>query len=498
MICYTELMTARDGSIIPAINGRPLHSSYNPLREAEQFASSCAESSFFVILGIAGAYHIHALKERFPDSIIIAAETNEETLQFILNIPCVKLCSDNPDIHFTTIENLSETILKTFLPIRHKTFTVCTLRPWENAFSQECTRAKELIQDAIQCVSADFSVQSHFGGIWQRNFFANLSLFDGPYASKLNRPLSFNTKKTAAIIAAGPSLDQTITDLKRNRNDYIIFATDTALGALEKHQICADAVVSVDAQMVSHNHFFRVQPETLCIFDLCASAASVRHCLESGNSVYFISSAHPLTSLAASFGSQIFPAVTSGGGTVTVAAVDFAMHSGFSRIRLFGADFSYRNGKAYTKGTYLDDLYNKDSTRLKSAELKFDALCFRTELTKKADGIFTTEVLERYRKSLEDFFLQNGWKNTSDSVFEKDSSSASFADDSRADKAAFDYHAFISHYKSLKETNPELYEKSLLPYASWLMNRARYLKESENQDFLSLAHSQTLVYTKIS
>ena len=497
MTSYTEILTSRDGKLIPAIQGRPLHSSYNPEREASLFAASCAESSFFVMLGIAGAYHIRALKERFPDSIIVAAETNEETLGFIHDLPCVKACSEDPDIHFTTVEKLFQTILETFLPVRHRTFSVCALRAWENAFSDLATQARKLIQSAIQSVSADFSVQSHFGGIWQRNLFANLSLFDGPFASKLNAPLTFDTNKTAAVIAAGPSLDQSVLELKKGRKDYIIFATDTALSALEKAGITADAVLSVDAQMVSHNHFFSVKSQTLCIFDLCASAASVRHCLTNGNSVYFTSSAHPLSALAASFSGGLFPALTAGAGTVTVAAVDFAMRAGFSRIRLFGADFSYRKGKAYTKGTYLDDLYNKASSRLSPSESQFDALCFRTELVKKAEGLFTTEVLERYRSSLIDFFTKKGWKEKSPSLFEKKGNEPSLNGDF-PHSAPFDYQSFISYYQSLRESNPAAYEQSLLPYASWLMNRSHFLKESENQDFLSLAHTRTLVYTKIS
>ena len=40
---------------------------------------------------------------------------------------------------------------------------------------------------------------------------------------------------------------------------------------------------------------------------------------------------------------------------------------GFRNIIIAGADFSYPDGKAYSKGTYLDSLYNKDSIKINTA-----------------------------------------------------------------------------------------------------------------------------------
>ena len=74
---YFKIEPAKDGNLIPVCKNSEtgaelsLHSKYNPIREAESFAQSTAESSFFVVLGLAGGYHIASLLNRFPKSKIL-------------------------------------------------------------------------------------------------------------------------------------------------------------------------------------------------------------------------------------------------------------------------------------------------------------------------------------------------------------------------------------------------------------------------------------------
>ncbi|MBR6913127.1 MAG: hypothetical protein IKN34_04890, partial [Treponema sp.] len=59
------------------MNKTALHSKYNPERESQSYPTQFTDGSlFFVILGIAGGYHIQSLKEKFPDAKIIAVENS--------------------------------------------------------------------------------------------------------------------------------------------------------------------------------------------------------------------------------------------------------------------------------------------------------------------------------------------------------------------------------------------------------------------------------------
>ena len=102
------------------------------------------------------------------------------------------------------------------------------------------------------------------------------------------------------------------------------------------------------------------------------------------------------------------PALFSGAGTVTISALDYAIKSGFKKILIYGADFSYVGGKAYTKGTYLDTLYNSKSSRANTLEKQFDNLLFRTPLIELSKNRCTTTVLKAYQTSLESYLQAQG------------------------------------------------------------------------------------------
>ena len=65
---YTHIKAAKNGSLVPFFEQKPLHSTYEPEKEAQRFANALSPSRFFVILGLAGGYHISALLKRFPDA----------------------------------------------------------------------------------------------------------------------------------------------------------------------------------------------------------------------------------------------------------------------------------------------------------------------------------------------------------------------------------------------------------------------------------------------
>ena len=408
---YSQLTEAKDGNLIPlcknSVTGQEiaLHSKYNPLREAEGFAAQIDESClFFVILGIAGGYHIEKILEKNEKCRILAVEDSESSLAFLMKLPLVKKLSKQKRIYFTDIYHLKEMLLTHYKPAIHGNLTILPLRQWESVFSQEACQCKEAITQAIKLLAADFSVQSHFGKIWQKNIISNLSLAEK--AKSFDEVCKKTDKmKTAAIIAAGPSLDNNIALLKKKRDSYYIIATDTAYSALTKQNIISDAVVSIDGQQVSHEHYMEnLSQKTIFFFDLCANAASVRRAFSITKNIILTESGHPLAQYASLYtGKRTFPHLEAGSGTVTIAAASLAKKIGFKNIEFFGADFSYSGGRAYCKGTYLESQFCIKSNRLETAEKASTALIYRTPVIKKDDGKITTEILEAYRLSLSDY-----------------------------------------------------------------------------------------------
>lgn len=406
---YTEIIDAKNGSKIPLIEKIALHSKYNPEKEAETFASQFSEGRFFIILGLAGGYHISAMLKKFQNAKFIIYEEDEKSIEFLMNIPEVQNLKKSKQVIFSTSKTLEKEILTNYKPALQGNLIIATLRAWENAFQTEKNLIIEKINKTLKIISADFSVQKHFGLIWQKNILENLKIssqvnFDAKKAIE-NIP----TNKIAAIIAAGPSFDKTYKILKENRENYFIIATDTAFSTLSERNIKTDAVISVDGQLVSHTHYMhKITKDTIFIFDFCANSSTVKKISKLNKNIIFANTGHPLSQYASNYtGEKSFINLETGSGTVTIAGVSFATLAGFSQIHIFGADFSYQNGKAYTKGTYLDKLYRINEDKLDNSETRFDKLMFRTELNMISEKIYSTPVLESYSSSLEEFMKRN-------------------------------------------------------------------------------------------
>lgn len=483
---YTETTESKDGRTIPLIEKNALHSKYNPEREAQSFAAQFKKGGFFVVLGIAGGYHISALLQAHPQSKVVAVEAEKADIEFLKRIPEVEKLGNDKRVRFASEESIENAITESYKPALHGDMTICALRSWENIFKERKEAIFGKIKDALKKVSADYSVQSHFGKIWQKNIFENLKSASESNTDIKKTISGIPSKKTAAIIAAGPTLDKTVEKIRKDRVSYFVIATDTAFSALEERKIEADCVVSVDGQSVSHAHFMHaIDNDTIFVFDLCANSSAARKVVEAGGKAIFTESGHPLARYASTYtGRRAFQVIETGSGTVTIAAADFAIKTGFTHLEFFGADFSYVDGLPYAKGTYLDRIYRSDETMLDNFETRFDKLMFRTELKKTGKRKFTTEILESYSESMESFLKNRGFKrieNGETKIFTAGKSAKAewnFSD--------FDYRKFVEFYRSKMKNMPE--EDS--PEMMTILPLAAHMKSP------ILAHAKSLEYTE--
>jgi hypothetical protein len=407
---YKSVISSKSGAEVPLfLDGKPMHSKYSPSEE-RILSDSSVKEGFFLIGGIGAGYHIENLARQLDNYFILAFEADRESLEFCMGFAKVCDLAKNPRICFCQLSELQDLLAQRYIAALYGDFRCLFQRAWQKENEAVCARVETDLKATLKVISADFSVQSHFGKIWMHNILVNLRDIDGAQETELS---SRNTEKCAAVIAAGPTLDSSTEILRERRDDFFIIATDTASGSLYRRGVEPDAIVCVDAQSVSVEHFYplpQVSERTaspLVFLDLCAAPSIVRMLKDRGIRPIFFQSGHPLARLAAE---QIpLMQVETGSGTVTIAAADIARQLGFSRIRLFGADFAYSRGKPYAGGTYLDARFNSWSSTLLSAEQQFSALMYRTPLTERKKGVFTSEVLESYAKSLGDWQEKHGY-----------------------------------------------------------------------------------------
>lgn len=395
---YKEIITSKTGSLIPVLkSGKTLESSYNPEKDAERKIDSMdLSASIFLFTGLGSGILISKLLEIKPEAKVLCIEYSKTDINLLKNIPLVN--SLIPKIILFTKEEITQNLIQNYIPALYGNLKIIEQTNYLSENSDYSDFLKKEIQKAVTEISKDYSVQAHFGKLWQHNILNNYKLLkvENPIHPKM--PEIFKTKK-CAILAAGPTLDEKISFLKEKKEDYFVLSTDTAYQAAQRHNLHCDAVVTLDAQNISTVHYSKnTENDTLYLLDFSSSPSISKKLLKHNCKILYFTTGHPLSKLLTEENKTL--KLNSGSGTVTIAALDFALKADFPHIEVFGADFSYPGNKPYAKGTYLDTLYNCSSVKTFPSEQKYSKLMFRTELT-ESEGIKTTEILKSYRQSFE-------------------------------------------------------------------------------------------------
>ncbi|MCK5197266.1 MAG: motility associated factor glycosyltransferase family protein, partial [Spirochaetales bacterium] len=264
---------SKKGPIIPVITyenrERPLHSTIDPEREGLRYYSNSKANGYIVFLGLGAAYHIKPFLDQSDISEILIIDkditlfksilSNLDLSQFILNSR-VKFLID-PDS-----STVKEYLLLNYLPAVSGNLHILNLR---SRFSVEEAYFNAIltgIEELLQSLSDDFSVQSHFGKRWFINTISNLKTAQS--AKNILPPI-----KRAIITGAGPSLEFQMASLIKNKESSFLIATDTSLPFLIKNKIKPDLVISIDCQHITFHHFFAGIPKEIpLVLDLASPA----------------------------------------------------------------------------------------------------------------------------------------------------------------------------------------------------------------------------------
>ncbi len=377
-----------------------LHSLYDPIQEAEKLckATQC-ERGMFVFFGLGAAYHIQYLLESNIITNAIIVEHNCSIVEATFKE--IDLSSTLKDQRILLLldvepEKIALMLKETFNPHIDRRCRIFELSGRLHGSDIDYfISCKAGLEAALREILGDIAAQAAFSLPWLRNMLHNLKHRYTP------RPDFILPAKQVLIAAAGPGLEEGIQEIREKAETSWILAVDTSLGCLLSHGITPDAVLSIDCQYISTNHFMHELPASTTVFlDIATHPAIGASC----KNVYYVGSMHPLVTLLCK-DMDPFPQFDFSGGNVAYAACELADYLGAQTIELFGADYAYTRGKTYANGTYLHTLFLSRDSRTKSLDTFFADLLFRNKSLRheiEEDGIITyrTELLDNYRKAL--------------------------------------------------------------------------------------------------
>jgi len=395
-----KIVGSRSGEKVPAridANGtvHALHSTMDPGKEAKRLIDT-SDEGFTVLLGLGGGFYAEAALEREETGTVLVIEFDCESFAELLSLLDYSRIFTNPRFRLLVDNSgpeIGQAILSLYQPVLSGGIRVIPLRPRIAFAPGPFLMAANAVEAAIGRVSADYSVQAHFGKRWFSNTVRNLMRLGENQETlpEIHR---------AAVCAAGPSLSLQIERLKESREGLFLIATDTSLPCLLHAGLKPDAVISIDCQHISYHHFMTGLPEETRLFLDLASPPLLAAISEKK---HFFTGGHPLTRYI----SQVcmpLPELDTSGGNVTYAAVSLAEWLGADEIELYGADFSYPNGVTYARGTYIYPIFESRQNRLLPLEAQASAFLYRTPLEKKENltWYYETGTMKNYRERLEE------------------------------------------------------------------------------------------------
>ncbi|NRT73680.1 motility associated factor glycosyltransferase family protein [Clostridium beijerinckii] len=326
-----ETEKTKSGLITLKYNNRYIHSKYDPIREAEQFAignSELLDKSIIVVYGLGLGYHIEAIAKKIKkNSILYVFEYNMELVKYCKEVNEDILTYNNVKIIIGNCTNfydqLSECLKKAQDIIIHK--------PSLDTISSSNELLYNLIND-YSLVKQSGKYNEELIKLGEENFESNKKLnyrFIEEFIEihKSNKPY--------VITASGPSLDDELELLKKNREKFNIISVGSSLRALMNKGIKPDAVVIIDGKEIVKKQFEGYENE--CI-PLCFAATASRWAVESykGPKYIFNSSDEDKITIATR-------------GTVAVSAIDISIKCGAEKIVFLGQDLAFVGDKSHTE-----------------------------------------------------------------------------------------------------------------------------------------------------
>lgn len=311
--------------------------------------------SIAVVFGMGNGEYIRALRRKNADMTIIVFEPSEDIA--LINrdeIGCEDLIND-PNIMIAIGENsltgVHDTLsrLMVFEVVKYtKLFVVPN---YNIIFTELLERFLSIYGECLSvALSRRYSLLK-FQGEMKENINNNILDFINQYSLKdvLDGLVRVDKEGVPAIVvAAGPSLDKNIKELKRAVGKSFIIAVDTALKPLANEGIIPDITLSIDSHKplsLFENDYTKDVPIILGL----TSNSKIRD-VHRGMRIYQGSQKSILDRFIIDFSKE--NTVLESGGSVTCDAFSLAQKAGFKTVIFIGLDLAFTGDITHSKASY--------------------------------------------------------------------------------------------------------------------------------------------------
>lgn len=297
----------------------------------------------FILFGAANGIYAKKLREKYKENAIIIYEPSKEICEELLKdednfFEKEDIILENDEMNFNLIIN------STLNYINYKYVHYIILPNYDKVYSLESVKVKHMLAKNVENIMFNRNTTIVFEESALKNCLYNIkdSLYQNTLADLITCMKEY-TDRPAVIVAAGPSLDKNINELKKAKNKAFIIAVDSAVKVMAAAGILPDIIVTIDPQKSIAR--FKL-PEIQNIPMVCDIYFN-RHIYEvySGRRFYtFINRGAAMQLIEDDEKNMLLS-----GGSVANTAFSLAEEMGFKDIVLIGQDLSYPEGKKHAQ-----------------------------------------------------------------------------------------------------------------------------------------------------
>ena len=358
-----ETVETRDGEISIRYGGSWLHSRHAPLREAARLIESSIPDNcpFCLFYGFGLGYQIEEFVRRHPATPFAVVIPDARLFRESLKLRDYTALFMSREIALA-LESQAEAMPALLENRPVKDMQICMLRPVVELYKEYFSGCEKVIRDYLSRKQINAATLDKFSRLWVSNICANLPLsaeVPGVYRLK-----DHFKGMPALLLAAGPTLEETLPLIDELRKRTLVVAVDTALKACLREGIEPDILVLTDPQYWNSRHLDRCRTgRTILVSDVSTNPPPLRGY---EGRTFFCSTPFPL--------GQFFESRTEikgklkSGGSVATAAWDLVRHCGCSRVYCAGLDLGFPDGETHYRGSTFEQRVHMYSYRTNPAE----------------------------------------------------------------------------------------------------------------------------------
>lgn len=384
-----------------------LHSKYDPLREAETIIKkfeekeNIDENSHVVFYGAGLGYHIGLFIQKYPSTSFSIYEPSVEVFQYFLDKFNFKKCHvenlKNIQCEFDT--DIADDFLSKILNKTNKKLIVFDLPIYENVFREKYNYFFSKFNELIKSKRIDLHTNYAHQKNWIINCMKNLKEILSTPNIVTEKQGAFNNK-TAILVAAGPSLNEEIENLRYIKDNGLayIFSVGSAVNTLVYNKIHPHATSAIDPSAKNQVVFEMIKNDKISDIPIIFGSSAGYRTLENypGRKYHMITTQDSIASYFLKNDDEDEINKIYDAPTVAAATLQLLYILGFDKIILVGQNLGYRNKKRYSEGIFYHNIELTDE-ELEKAVWVEDVY---------GNEILTTNTFNTMRKQIEVYIKQ--------------------------------------------------------------------------------------------